>query len=80
MQVSILIIRQERPEDYDTVQEKGQLIIALFQISGRLLQLCILYRKEKIVVKFNPTDLYRLYNTNIHEKIAEQKKKEAMLQ
>ena len=26
------------------------------------------------------TDLYRLYNTNIHEKIAEQKKKEAMLQ
>ena len=25
------------------------------------------------------TDLYRLYNTNIHEKIAEQKKKEAML-
>ena len=24
------------------------------------------------------TDLYRLYNTNIHEKIAEQKKKEAM--
>ena len=24
--------------------------------------------------------LYRLYNTNIHEKIAEQKKKEAMLQ
>lgn len=28
-------------------QEKGQLIIALFQISSRLLQLCILYRKEK---------------------------------
>ena len=26
------------------------------------------------------TDLYRLYNTNIHEKIAKQKKKEAMLQ
>ena len=26
------------------------------------------------------TDLYRLYNTNIHEKIAEQRKKEAMLQ
>ena len=26
------------------------------------------------------TDLYKLYNTNIHEKIAEQKKKEAMLQ
>ena len=26
------------------------------------------------------TDLYRLYNTNIHEKIAEQKKKESMLQ
>ena len=26
------------------------------------------------------TDMYRLYNTNIHEKIAEQKKKEAMLQ
>lgn len=34
-------------------QEKGQLIIALFQISSRLLQLCILYLKEKIVVKFN---------------------------
>ena len=26
------------------------------------------------------TDLYKLYNTNIHEKIAEQKKKEAILQ
>lgn len=26
------------------------------------------------------TDLYKLYNTNIHEKIAEQKKKEAMQQ
>ena len=26
------------------------------------------------------TDLYKMYNTNIHEKIAEQKKKEAMLQ
>ena len=39
-------------------QEKGQLIIALFQISSRLLQLCILYRKEKIVVKFNPSMIF----------------------
>ena len=29
------------------------------------------------VYKRQDTDLYRLYNTNIHEKIAEQKKKEA---
>jgi hypothetical protein len=37
------------------------------------------------VIPFNnqiskDTDLYKLYNTNIHEKIAEQKKKEAMSQ
>ena len=35
---------------------------------------------EKLGVSNKTTDLYRLYNTNIHEKIAEQKKKEAMLQ
>lgn len=28
---------------------------------------------------FKDTDLYRLYNTNIHEKIAEQKKREMQI-
>ena len=44
-----------------------------------------LIKCSSVVIPFDnqiskDTDLYRLYNTNIHEKIAEQKKKEAMLQ
>ena len=38
------------------------------------------YVSGRATVNYMFTDLYRLYNTNIHEKIAEQKKKEAMLQ
>ena len=43
------------------------------------------FHVSSVVIPFDnqiskDTDLYRLYNTNIHEKIAEQKKKEAMLQ
>lgn len=47
----------------------------LFATGLRISEFCGLTTRD-LDFKNKDTDLYRLYNTNIHEKIAEQKKRE----